>query len=242
MISSTDLHTLVTHKGCFTAKKNQAIYHKFFRQMPKYLYHNLVKYRLDQKKVLDVGCSFGSYLVHFGPQSMGLDINPEHLQFLKALGLRHTAVNIEDDTSLKPNQFEAIWSSNFLEHMVAPHFILLKFHKLLKKDGLIFIYCPTVSWKPFRRLPYFRDYLASEHINFFTNDTLAMTIERAGFTVLEVNSAFSYQVWLNQLLAPFVNLIFPGVTVVARKNNQFEYPEKRIPQFTPAWMKAYDLR
>ena len=50
---------------------------------------------LDKKSVLDIGCCNGEALVHFGPGSTGLTINPEEVAVGKERGLDIRLGNIE---------------------------------------------------------------------------------------------------------------------------------------------------
>ena len=65
----------------FDPNENLRIYEKFFSRVPRKLKVGVRRYHLDRKKVLDVGCSYGNYLIHFGPNSVGLDIDEHTLRF-----------------------------------------------------------------------------------------------------------------------------------------------------------------
>ena len=43
-------------------------------------------YGADRLAVLDVGCSLGQHLVHFGPGSAGVDAISSNVEFARALG------------------------------------------------------------------------------------------------------------------------------------------------------------
>jgi SAM-dependent methyltransferase len=236
MKKKCDIEKIINKKGCFSGKENQEIYLKYFQKIPKYLYHNLGKYGLDKKKVLDVGCGFGNHLIHFGEGSVGLDANPKHIEFLKAIGLKNQKINIEENFEID-ELFDTVWCSNILEHLIAPHMFLRKVHYLLENNGLLFVYCPVKTFWPIDKIGQGKGFLASEHVNFFTKETLKLTIESAGFKILEVNSAFFYNKLLNNLFSKLILGMSPGITVVAVKDSKFNYSQKRIDEFRPKWAK-----
>ncbi len=122
----------------------EKIWEKYFRFLPLKLALPLQKYGLNKKKVLDVGSAWGEFLIHFGPDSKGIEVLPESVKFSKSLGLNVSEYNFEDEWQEEPESFDAIWCSNILEHVVAPHRLLRRFHNALKPDGLVFIRVPTI--------------------------------------------------------------------------------------------------
>src|SRR3989344_6574923 len=122
----------------------QKIWEKYFRFMPVKLALPLKKYNLNNKKVLDIGSAWGEFLIHFGPDSKGIEVMPESVKFSQAIGLNVDEYNFEDEWREESKYFDAIWCSNVLEHVVAPHLLLRRFHDALKPNGLIFIRVPTI--------------------------------------------------------------------------------------------------
>jgi SAM-dependent methyltransferase len=187
-------------------------------------------HQLDRKAVLDIGCSYGQHLVHFGPGSAGIDAVEKNVAFCRALGFDVTLTNVEDGLPDFGRRFQAIYCSNLLEHLVAPHLFLLRLHALLEPDGQLFVHVPTMPPHPLidrllKRVVGHNGYLASEHINAFTPRTLAFTIERAGFSVDDVA--------LLQLGEPIFRELGITAMAVARRDPAFQYPEKRVAVFEP---------
>src|SRR6478672_1017260 len=150
-------------------------------------------YGADRRAVLDIGCGFGQHLVHFGAGSVGLDAVERNVAFVRALGYEAVLANVEDGFPDLERPFDAVFASNLLEHLVAPHLFLLRLHRLLKPDGLVFIHVPTIPPLPIvdrliKRAIGHNGYQASEHIYAFTPRVGAFILERAGFKVLD--SAF----------------------------------------------------
>jgi len=218
----------------------QKIWEKYFRFLPMKLALPLKKYGLGQKKVLDVGSAWGEFLIHFGSSSKGIEVLPESVKFSRAIGLSVSEYNFEDKWQEEAGSFDAVWCSNVLEHVVAPHRLLKRFHDTLKSGGLVFIRVPTIpsNWlylKLNRILLGFLGYEAVQHINAFTRRTLEFTIERAGFTIIESNIFIPPLNWLNSLLNPFLKDAISFITAVAHKS-EFSYPDKRPPAHNPKWI------
>ncbi|MBI4919692.1 class I SAM-dependent methyltransferase [Candidatus Azambacteria bacterium] len=224
----------------FTVEKTENIWQKYFRFIPLKLQLPLKKYGLDKKKVLDVGSAWGEFLIHFGSGSKGIEINEKEVNFSRALGLDVSQYNIEDEWREAPESFDAIWFSNVLEHVAAPHAVLRNFHKTLKPDSLLFVRVPTIPSNFLficlnRIFLGFLGFEAKQHINAFTRRTLEFTIKRAGFEIVESNIFLPPIGWLSRLFNFFLKDAFSFITVVARKKN-FDYSEKRPLIHNPKWI------
>lgn len=218
----------------------EKIWDKYFQFMPIKLALPLEKYHLNQKKVLDIGSASGEFLIHFGPGSKGIEVLPESVKFSKALGLNVAEYNFEDEWREEKNSFDAVWCSNVLEHVVAPHRLLRRFHETLKPDGLVFIRVPTIPSNRFyfklnKLLLGFLGYEAAQHINAFTRKTVEFAISRAGFKIVESNCFFPASRILNGILNPFLKDAISFITVVAQKKS-FKYHQKRPAVHNPEWL------
>ncbi len=226
-----NIKDLILKKGCFDEKENIRIYDKFFKKIPRTFRIPLYKYQLNKKKVLDIGCSYGQYLIHFGHESVGIDVQEKMINFGKSLGLQIIKSDIDKEMLVPNNTFEAIWCSNLLEHVVSPHQFLRNCHIKLKSQGLLFIKVPLVPsfFTDFIYSKIFGDvgYRQSEHIYAYTRKTLDFIIRRAGFNIIESN-IFLFS---NNILGKLPNLIFSRmdltITMVAQKINNFSLSEKR---------------
>lgn len=235
-----DLKKRIFKVSTLSQEQTEKIWQKYFRFIPFKLILPLVKYNLNQKKVLDVGSAWGEFLIHFGPGSKGIEVLPESVEFSRALGLEVSQYNFEDEWQENRDNFDAVWCSNVLEHVVAPHLLLRRFHNALKPEGLVFIRVPTVPSNWFyltlnRLLLGFLGYEALQHINAFTRRTLEFTVERAGFKIIESNIFIPKNKVLNRLLNPILKDAISFVTVVAQKTS-FVYPEKRPDLHNPKWL------
>lgn len=183
---------LLTH-GCYSQEENLRIYEKWFAAAPRYLFRAVdKKYNITKKILCDVGCAYGMDLVFCAPGSYGIEIQEHEVKFALSLGLTvYQRDVLRDDLSDLP-KVEVVWCSAAVEHVDSPHILLRKIHLLLKPDGLLALYAPTIPLLPWlRHLPrlgrYFSGHTAADHINAFVPSTLRFFCERAGFKTIEVS-------------------------------------------------------
>ena len=189
-------------------------------------FRNIVRtFELGNKAVLDLGCSYGEFLAHFGPRSVGVTIDTEEAVYGQAKGLDIVEGNVEAADFRVDKQFDVIFSNNLFEHLYSPHGFLHRIREYLKPGGILILGVPCIpkiaSLVHFQK---FRGALAEAHINFFTKDTLRKTVERAGYDVAEVRGFRFSSPFVDHLL----DLVYPHLYVVAHLKPDFNYPEKRM--------------
>ncbi|MBX4195817.1 class I SAM-dependent methyltransferase [Candidatus Parcubacteria bacterium] len=182
------------------------------------------KYDLRDKAVLDIGSGFGQYLKHFGNGSVGITTAEEEVRFGKDHNLNIKTGNAE---KLDPliGHFNAIWANNLYEHLLSPHAFLMNLKKVSEKDTIAILGVPVVpKIASLMNLRWWRGALASNHINFFTHITLRLTVERAGWRVLDTRPFLFKNKFLDFLARPFA----PHMYVVSKNNVEFKYPPKKV--------------
>lgn len=224
-----DLEAHVVEHGCFTRDKNRAIYEKWFRKSPRYLFKALERYYpLRDMRLCDVGCSYGMNLVYCThPDSYGIELIPECAEFAQSLGLKVYARDMVKDSVADLPKVDLVWCCAVLEHVDSPHLFLRKLYTLLEKDGLLALYVPTIPprwsrWlkhiRPLR--PYFKNFSHVDHINAFTPETLKFACERAGFETIELRALYPWP------LSIFDRRFFAldGVMYIGKKKAGEVYP------------------
>lgn len=231
----------IRSRSPFTSEETEEIIRKYFSEVPTYVKILVTKYSFDEKRVLDVGCSYGHTLLYWGPGSEGVEVDGRAVSFLNALGVKVHALNIEDGLGeLKPESYDAVFANDIIEHLVAPHLFLVRLHRLLKPHGLLALGHPIVPPWPMRRLWTMlgrRGWLGSEHINFYTAETSRLMLERAGFRVISKHAS-----WLatrTPIVGRLLDSIMAGIghhcLMVCIKVDSYKYPSKRRTIYDPSW-------
>ncbi|MDI6793556.1 MAG: class I SAM-dependent methyltransferase [bacterium] len=150
-------------------------------------------------KILDVGCSTGSFLKEArsaGWDTYGIDVSEDALQYARGnYGLEVTAGKL-DDSEFEPAFFDAITMLDSIEHMPDPYRALLKAKEILKPDGFIFISTPNIdglipltTYCLFgRTFGIWEHPTPPGHIYQFSEKTLTALLNKAGFDVVAAYS------------------------------------------------------
>lgn len=182
-------------------------------------------FNLDKKSVLDIGCSFGEFVAHFGKKSVGITIKKDEVIYGKDRGLDIRYGNIESDDFVLEEKYDVIFASNLFEHLYSPHSFLCKIKKYLKPNGILILGVPCIpKFVSLLHIKKFRGSLADSHINFFTRDTLVKTVERGGWKLITTRS-FRF---VSKIFDQLFDTIYPVFYVVAIPDPNFKYSEKRM--------------
>lgn len=188
----------------------------------------LAELGLGEKKVLDIGCGYGEYLAHFGKGSVGITTTDDEVVQGSARGLDIRKVNAEAlELASLPSAFQAVWANNLFEHLLSPHAFLMRLRAVTAPGAVLVLGVPVVPFLSFLiRFRPFRGTLASNHISFFTAKTLALTVSRAGWRIVESRTLVAPRFW-DRFLLPLA----PHVYIVAVKDEDFVYPEKKVKEW-----------
>jgi SAM-dependent methyltransferase len=219
MIKSEELMRMIVEKGCFSREKNQEIYDKCFSNAPRYLFRAVDKnFGISQKILCDAGCGYGANLFYCKFGSYGVEINKDKANFAASIGLKVYQCDIlKDDLSNLPKA-EIVWCSAVLEHVDCPNIFLKKLRLLLRPNGMLALYVPTIPLFPiFQKFPkvgkYFSGYAANEHVNAFTPETLQYFCEKAGFKTIDISPFYPGILKVFNHIFPVSNLIGRSVYV-----------------------------
>ncbi len=183
-------------------------------------------YDLRNKKVLDLGCGYGEYLVHFGKGSVGVTTTVEEVNYANEKKIPILKGNVEQIDEIKfEDKFDVIWANNLFEHLLSPHAFLVKLKKVSNKNTTLILGVPVMPWIYYlMNVKKFRGSLATPHVNFFTKRTLEETVRRSGWNIQEVRPF----IFKNKSLDKFVAFMAPHIYVVAKNDTAFNYPVKKI--------------
>lgn len=232
-----DLREYILTQGCYSRPENEQIYDKWFSNAPRYLFRAVdKKYGITKKILCDVGCSYGMNLLFCAPGSYGIEIEHHEVKFAEHLGLAVYERDIINEDICDLPKAEVVYCSAILEHVESPHILLRKLHQLLKPQGLVAVYVPTLPLiSALRQLPgvgkYFTGHTASDHINAFVPSTLRFFCERAGFKTIEVSPFYPGPLrFLNHL--PVANQLVDGCIYIGQSIRDWEYPRKATRRVT----------
>ncbi|MGH3735930.1 MAG: class I SAM-dependent methyltransferase [Micromonosporaceae bacterium] len=77
--------------------------------------------RLELGRTLDVGCGIGRNLINLGPDSVGVDHNPDSIAIARDRGLRaYTVEEFLASGYATPDRFDALLVAHVVEHMPEP--------------------------------------------------------------------------------------------------------------------------
>ncbi len=185
--------------------------------------------KLRNKKVLDLGCDYGEYLVEFDKMSVCVTSTLDEVEFGKQRNIRIVRGNVEFIDELGLNEsFEGIWANNLFEHLLAPHAFLIKLKTVADPKTTLILGVPVVPRiASLMKITRFRGALAGAHVNFFTRETLRLSVEKAGWKVHTVRSFY----FKNALLDWFFSFFAPHLYVVAENNIDFKYPDKKLKEW-----------
>lgn len=225
----------------FSEKETERISKKFFDGIPNSVKILINRYAFDQKKVLDIGCSFGWSFLYWGKDSEGIELYGPAIEFLEKMKRKIYPLNVENNfDEIRGKKYEAIYCNNLIEHLIAPHLFLLRLNNLLETHGILAIGVPVVPSKfsfIWENLG-FRGWLAKQHIGFFTFETMKLTLERAGFEILEWWSPGVYR--FSKFLSRVLVRRMPHILFICKKNENFKYDEIRPLDFNPCWAEGIE--
>lgn len=154
-------------------------------------------YALHGKKLVEIGCGRGEYLSllqEAGTEAYGLEYAQSSVQDCIKQGLRVTRGFIDrSDYVLEQAPFDAFAVLNFLEHWPAPNAGLSGIASNLSADGIGLVEVPNFDMILKNSL--FTEFI-SDHILYFTRETLETMLRLNGFEVIEYN-----EIWYGYIIS-----------------------------------------
>jgi 2-polyprenyl-3-methyl-5-hydroxy-6-metoxy-1,4-benzoquinol methylase len=160
------------------------------------------KYFLKNKRVIEIGCGKGEYLSLMqsaGVNASGIEYSQESVDVCLNEGLRVTKSFIENEyvnLKDKDESFDAFFIMNFFEHLPDPNVVLRGIYNNLSEDGIGLIEVPNFDMILEKKL--FSEFM-TDHLFYFTKETLCSTLERNGFEIIECK-----EVWYDYIISAVV--------------------------------------
>jgi SAM-dependent methyltransferase len=215
MRSLDDVQRLVRDRSPLRPEETEDVIRKRYAALPRRLAFALERWPLDRARVLDIGCSWGHCLVHFGDGSVGIDSAVAHVEFCRALGLDARVADANAGIDVPDHAFDYIWVSDVIEHLDAPRLLLRSVAPKLKADGRLILFLSVLPQSRLARAALrrkgIRPFDADAHHHQFTCDTAKYMVERAGYAVEGVAVPFG-----GHALAPLLRVATPRLYIEAR--------------------------
>ena len=221
-----ELKKIILSKGCYDNEENLRIYNKFFKDwFNNHIYiYNKFKIK-DSFRILDIGCGPGHNLIHFNPDSVGIEMNDYLIDFGEKLGLNIIKTNIEEDLPVIDGKFDLIWCTDFLVHMVSPFRFLFKIRDYLNDGSYILIQIPKPS--------IFGTHKSPEHFYSFNKEDLIFLLKASGYKIVS-SSGYVRKMpnCLNKIFEPLLQRFGTNIWILAKKDKHSGIPDK---SFLPSW-------
>jgi SAM-dependent methyltransferase len=160
----------------------------------------ITRFNLENARVLEVGCGRGEYLTllrQAGTDASGIEWSPGNLKACRAAGLTaHRAFPTRPGQILSESPFAAFACFNFMEHWPDPIGSLAAIHNNLQAGGIGLIEVPNFDMILEKAL--YAEFI-SDHLSYFTQDTLRFTLQMAGFEILETHT-----IWQDYILSAVI--------------------------------------
>jgi SAM-dependent methyltransferase len=144
------------------------------------------QYDLEGRKVIEIGCGKGEFLALWeglGVRAHGLEHAEDAVAACRAQGLEVSHGYIDSAEARLPcAPYDAFVLLMFLEHMPVPNGALSGIRNNLAEGAVGLVEVPNFDMMVRNRV--FAEFIA-DHLLYFTRDTLAFTLQRNGFEVIE---------------------------------------------------------
>jgi len=158
------------------------------------------KYNLKGEKVVEVGCGCGEYLSIMdkaGANVYGIEHSPDSVKRCLQEGFKVQNAYLDSESSaLSESPFKGFYILNFLEHFPFPRESLSALYNNLEEGAIGLVEVPNFDM--ILRGKLFSEFI-SDHLLYFTKDTLNRMLSMCGFEVLECK-----EIWYDYIISAVV--------------------------------------
>ena len=144
---------------------------------------------VPQGRWLDIGCSAG-FVVHCARQAgfdaWGVDIEPNAIEFARShFGLDNVFTGALEERGFPNAHFDVISAYELIEHVPDVNRLLQEIRRLLAPGGVVEIRTPDAGhWRVRNRLETWEAVLPSEHLYYFSRDSLSRLLKNHGLEII----------------------------------------------------------
>lgn len=135
-------------------------------------------------KVLDAGCSVGTFAQVAPNQIIGIDNDKEALEICKNKNLKVKFADLEKKIPFKDNFFEGVFCSHTIEHLNNPLNMMKEIYRVLKPRGILVLITPDYIKSHDKGFGFWADYT---HKTPFTKESLKRIAFDSDFKQYEIN-------------------------------------------------------
>jgi SAM-dependent methyltransferase len=196
-------------------RPSQTVLHQFYEQSKTYAYWNAhifpqseavrrekifvpraervigfcKKYGTSTRAILEIGAGFGTFCEEIQSRKVferviALEMTPDLAASCRSRGLEVLEQPVES-LSIPEQSIDVIAAFETLEHLYSPKDFLTACHRLLAKNGLLVITCPSIDGFDVVTLGVASDTIDHEHVNYLNPDSISQLATECGFDVAE---------------------------------------------------------
>jgi len=158
------------------------------------------RFSLNGKRVIEIGCGRGEFLSilrKVGMDAYGLEDSEEAVRWCVGEGLKVSRGYVENEIlRINGGPFDAFCMLNFLEHLPEPNSVLGGIYNNISENAVGLVEVPNFDMILRKNL--FSEF-ATDHLLYFTKDTLSTVLRLNGFEVIECS-----EIWHEYILSAVV--------------------------------------
>lgn len=171
-------------------QETPALIHKIWSACVSPIENSIIRTIKSYKKngkLLDIGCGSGRFLSLMHKQGFdvwGCELNLDSKDFAPKSLEGRIFYNELSKCGFAPKSFDVVIMIQSLEHMSQLDELLVEIRRIIKDNGIVFIYVPNMDFFEFRLFgPYYYNLEAPRHLYHFTRRSISNLLSRHGFKV-----------------------------------------------------------